>query len=147
MMAFTEGLRQIMLFLGIVVAWAILPNLAPAFSESGPMSVGSFVMPAVPSFESIPSTPEGEQIRLGYNLVVNTQTYAKAFVGNGLSCSNCHLEAGRKIGAGTYVGVSLSYPRYRARAGRQISLQERINECFERSMNGHALPEDSPEMV
>lgn len=102
--------------------------------------------PAIPSLDSIPSSPEGEQIRLGYNLIVNTQTYAKAFVGNGLSCRNCHLDAGRKVGAGTYVSVIYTYPQYKARAGKEISLVDRINKCFERSLNGKALPPQSLEM-
>jgi cytochrome c len=105
------------------------------------------VMPAIPSLDSIPSTPAGEQIRLGYNLIVHTRTFAKRFVGNSLSCSNCHLEAGQKMGAGTYVGVIYAYPQYKARAGREISLEDRINECFERSLNGTSLPSGSPEMT
>ncbi|MDH5429212.1 MAG: c-type cytochrome [Nitrospirota bacterium] len=102
--------------------------------------------PTIPSSDSIPSTPEGDRIWLGYNLIMNTQTNAKAYVGNGLSCRNCHLDAGRKVGAGTYVGVIYAYPQYKARAGKEISLVDRINECFERSLNGKALPPQSLEM-
>ena len=32
------------------------------------------------------------------------------------------------------------------RSGKIINLQERINNCLMRSMNGRAMPEDSPEM-
>jgi len=35
---------------------------------------------------------------------------------------------------------------YRQRAGRVISLKDRIQECFVRSENGHPLPYDSPQM-
>lgn len=77
----------------------------PSYPESTGLPLSSGVLPAAFSFESIPPTPEGDEIRLGYHLIVNTQKYAKSFVGNGLSCSNCHLDAGRKVGAGTYVGV------------------------------------------
>jgi len=118
----------------------------PSSPAAGGDSLVLNLMPAIPSLDSIPSTPEGERIRLGYNLIVQTGTYAKAFVGNRLACSNCHLEAGRRVGAGTYVGVIYAYPRYKARVAREISLEERINECFERSLNGKALPPQSPEM-
>lgn len=148
-MANRVTLRRRMVFsaIGIVVC-VVVAGLwpGPSFPETERRPLSSGVMLALPSFDSIPLTPEGDRIRLGYNLVVNTQTYAKAFVGNDLSCRNCHLDAGQKVGAGTYIGVPYAYPRYRARAGKQISLEERINDCFERSLNGHALPEDSPEM-
>jgi thiosulfate dehydrogenase len=116
------------------------------YSETAGLPLSSGAAPTIPSFDSIPSAPEGDRIRLGYNLIVNTQTYAKAFVGNGLSCRNCHLDAGRKVGAGTYVGVIYAYPQYKARAGKDISLEDRINECFHRSLNGNALPPQSTEM-
>jgi len=38
------------------------------------------------------------------------------------------------------------FPEYRSRNGKINALQDRINDCFERSMNGKALPYDSEEM-
>jgi thiosulfate dehydrogenase len=38
------------------------------------------------------------------------------------------------------------FPEYRSRSGSINSLQQRINDCFERSMNGKALAYDSQEM-
>ena len=49
---------------------------------------------APPSPETIPGSQLGEQIRLGYKIVVNTQQYAKPYVGNSLNCTNCHLDGG-----------------------------------------------------
>lgn len=139
--------KGLFFFTGIVVFLAVEGlGLGPSYPETDSKSLSSGGMPIPPSFDSIPSTAEGERIRLGYNLIVNTPRNAKAFVGNALSCANCHLDAGRKVGAGTYVGVPNAYPQYRARAGKEISLEERINECFERSLNGKALPIPSPEM-
>jgi thiosulfate dehydrogenase len=37
-------------------------------------------------------------------------------------------------------------PEYRSRSGKLISLQERVNDCFQRSMNGKPLAFDSAEM-
>ncbi|MDH5699058.1 MAG: c-type cytochrome [Nitrospirota bacterium] len=138
--------RTFICCMGILVCGAVGLWPEPTYSGTDGTPLSSGVMPAIPSLDSIPSTSEGDRIRLGYNLVVNTQTYAKAFVGNALTCTNCHLDAGRKVGAGTYVGVPYAYPQYKARVGKEISLEERINECFERSLNGKALPPHSPEM-
>lgn len=102
---------------------------------------------APPSPETIPGDQRGEQIRLGYKIVVNTQEYGKRYVGNALNCTNCHLDAGLNPNAATFVGISILYPQYRERAGRQMTLADRINECFERSMNGKSLPPDSVKLM
>lgn len=101
---------------------------------------------APPSPEAIPGDLRGEQIRLGYKIVVDTQEYGKPYVGNALNCTNCHLDAGLNPNAASYVGISRLYPEYRARTDRQMSLADRVNECFERSMNGKALPPDSSKL-
>lgn len=63
-----------------------------------------------------------------------------------LHCSSCHLDGGRVGGALPLVNVAKEYPEYSARAGKEISLEERVNECFERNMNGPALAVESEEM-
>lgn len=96
-----------------------------------------------PSPDSIPGGQRGEQIRLGYELVVYTQQFAAPYVGNRLTCANCHLDAGLDPNSASYVGLSKAYPEYRARAGKVLTLADRINECFERNLNGKAIPQDS----
>ncbi|ODT45691.1 MAG: cytochrome C [Nitrospira sp. SCN 59-13] len=96
-----------------------------------------------PSPDSIPGGQRGEQIRLGYELVVHTQQFAAPYVGNRLTCANCHLDAGLDPNSASYVGLSQAYPEYRARAGKVLTLADRINECFERNLNGKAIPQDS----
>jgi thiosulfate dehydrogenase len=96
-----------------------------------------------PSPDSIPGGQRGEQIRLGYQLIVHTQEFAAAYVGNKLTCANCHLDGGLDPNAASYVGLSRVYPVYRARLGRVVTLADRINECFERSLNGKAISPDS----
>ena len=98
---------------------------------------------APPSPEDIPGTQLGEQIRLGYKIVVNTQEYAQPYVGNRLNCTSCHLDAGLNPNAASFVGLAAVYPEYRPRSARVNTLADRINECFERSLNGQALPPDS----
>lgn len=96
-----------------------------------------------PSPDSIPGGQRGEQIRLGYEIVVHTQEFAAPYVGNRLTCANCHLDAGLDPNSASYVGLSRAYPEYRARAGNVLTLADRINECFERSLNGKAIPQES----
>src|SRR5271157_1036975 len=100
----------------------------------------------VPADSTIPGGPEGDAIRLGRTLITDTRKMLPNNVGNGLNCSNCHLGAGTKESAAPYVGLWGVYPEYRARNGRINSMQERVNDCFERSMNGQALVLDSKEM-
>ncbi|MBS0165114.1 MAG: cytochrome C [Nitrospira sp.] len=102
---------------------------------------------APPSPETIPGNLRGEQIRLGYEMVVNTQVYGKRYIGNALNCTNCHLDGGLNPNAASFVGISTLYPQYRERAGRQMTLADQINECFERSMNGKPLPPDSVKLT
>lgn len=99
-----------------------------------------------PSPETIPAGQRGEQIRMGYEIVVRTQQYAKRYVGNKLNCTNCHLDGGLNPNAASFVGLSVQYPEYRARVDRTMTLADRINECFERSLNGKALPPDSSKL-
>ncbi len=101
---------------------------------------------APPSPETIPGSQLGEQIRLGYQIVVNTQEYARSYVGNRLNCTNCHLDGGLNPNAASFVGLAAVYPEYRARSGRANTLADRVNECFERSLNGRALPPDSSKL-
>jgi thiosulfate dehydrogenase len=101
---------------------------------------------APPSPETIPGSQLGEQIRLGYLIVVNTQEYARPYVGNRLNCTNCHLDGGPNPNAASFVGLAAVYPEYRALNARVNTLADRVNECFERSLNGRALPPDSSKL-
>ena len=71
---------------------------------------------------------------------------AKRYAGNNLSCQSCHVQAGAQPFAMPYVGVWGSFPQYRARENEVSTLEERINGCMERSMNGKPLPLDSHQM-
>ena len=101
---------------------------------------------APPSPETIPGSQLGEQIRLGYQIVIDTQDYAKPYVGNRLNCTNCHLDGGLNPNAASFVGLASVYPEYRSRNAEVNTLADRINECFERSLNGRALPPDSSKL-
>lgn len=92
-----------------------------------------------------------EKVMLGYQILLNTGQYAKKYVNDsGLNCRSCHFSAGNTFGGMnggiSLVGVNFIFPRYPSNGNRPISLADRLNYCFIRSMNGKPVPEDSIEM-
>jgi len=102
--------------------------------------------------EELSHTSNAALIRYGEKLFNNTPAYLGKealdipYVGNVLSCTNCHLEGGTKAYAIPMIGVKQRFPQYRGREDKIGTLEERINGCFERSMNGNKLPEESDAM-
>ena len=104
-----------------------------------------------PDSTKIPATPEGDLIRYGRELVAHTAIYLGPngrvmSISNGMNCQNCHLKAGKKPFGNNYAGVAPTYPKFRARSGSVESIEKRVNDCIERSLNGRMLDEDSREM-
>jgi thiosulfate dehydrogenase len=125
-----------------------LVALSLSLGISGALAAGPSSAPlAPPAANSIPAGPLGDAIRLGQSIVIDTQTHAKAYVGDGLTCANCHLDAGRTAFAAPLAGLTGVFPEYRSRRGSVESLEQRINDCFVRSMNGLALPEGNNKMI
>ncbi len=108
----------------------------------------------VPSVSELPRDANGLQVRLGRDIIANTNAYVgpgvrvetKRYAGNNLACTNCHLEAGAKKFGLPLFGLFGNFPRYSARLAREITIEDRINSCFTRSMNGRAMASDAPEM-
>ena len=67
-------------------------------------------------------------------------------VGNALRCASCHLEGGLKRDAMPWVGSYARFPQYRARSGKVDLIEDRINDCFRRSLNGKAIAPDGRDM-
>jgi thiosulfate dehydrogenase len=105
-------------------------------------------LPWDPSTAPLPDdTAHAEQIRYGLRVFQETPVLASEYVGNTLTCGNCHLNAGQREKALPLVGVASLFPLYRVRDGRMVSLEDRVRGCFVRSMNGTAPPYDSPELL
>lgn len=102
---------------------------------------------SVPSEASLPGGPQGAAILQGKKLLTETRVLLPKNVGNGLNCTNCHLNAGTVPHASPWVGLWGVFPEYRSRSGKLNSLSQRINDCFERSMNGQPLSYTSDEMI
>lgn len=99
-----------------------------------------------PRLADLLSAPNADQLVRGMRLNAETKALLPGHVGADLNCASCHLNAGTVADATPYVGVSVLFPSYSARSGSIITLAQRINGCFRRSMNGKPLATDSPEM-
>ena len=95
---------------------------------------------------TFPPGAEGTLIRYGHDIVVDTSHKARGYVRAAMSCQDCHLDAGRKPHAGSFLGIYADFPQYNGRAHRFIMLQDRIAECFLYSMNGRPPTYNSREM-
>lgn len=107
-----------------------------------------------PSLSSIPDDEEGKSVKLGRSIFIETYKYIgpdvpdsnKRYLGTNMDCQNCHFNAGTQQYILGLVGTYSQYPALDARTNKVISIQERINECLTRSLNGRALPVNSTEM-
>jgi thiosulfate dehydrogenase len=83
-----------------------------------------------------------EAVKIGYLLFTQTPHFLTPMVASRLACSNCHLNAGQRLGALPVVGAARAYPAPSTRAGRPISLADRLVGCLLRSTNaaGGSLP-------
>ena len=107
-----------------------------------------------PDIKSVGDDAFGKLVKYGYALMTDTanQIGPQAadpqlrYSGNNLTCQNCHLKAGTQPYAMPLTGVWGQFPQYRGREGEVGTLEDRINGCMERSMNGRALPLGGREM-
>ena len=99
-----------------------------------------------PDGSTLPDGELGRSVRRGHAILVATRDSLPEHVGNALRCTSCHLDDGRRPNAIPWVGVYARFPQYRARSASVSRLEERINDCFERSMVGKALAWDDPAM-
>lgn len=112
-----------------------------------------FLADAAAAADLIPNAPTeypagelGYMVKLGKELIEKTDTHplTSAYVGNSLQCSSCHLDGGRSANlASTFIGTAASFPAYNKRDKGIVTLQDRINSCFMRSMNGIRPPANS----
>ncbi|HVY74362.1 MAG TPA: c-type cytochrome [Puia sp.] len=104
-----------------------------------------------PDSSLIPQTEAGNLIRYGRKLITETSLYFGpggriSQAENGMNCQNCHLQAGTHPYANPFFAVASCYPLFRARSGHLESVESRVNDCLERSLNGKRIDSTSIEM-
>jgi thiosulfate dehydrogenase len=96
--------------------------------------------------------PDSKLISYGRDLLAHTQDYfgehgsVRPRSINGMNCQNCHLDAGSKPFGNNYFAVAGTYPQKRARSGGWETIPKRINDCFQRSLNGQPIDTTGLEM-
>ncbi len=100
-----------------------------------------------PAENALPSGDFGKQVKLGEQIFLHTGQFAGRYVGNTLTCANCHLDAGRKANASPMWGAYISYPAFRSKTGKVDTFAERLQGCFNYSMNGKAPPLGDPVLI
>lgn len=94
-----------------------------------------------PDERTIPAGKAGETIRYGKDLIAHTSKYfgpngSIAAMSNGMNCQNCHLDGGRKLYGNNFSVFFSTYPKKGARSGKIDQPENRIADCFERSLDG-----------
>ena len=144
-------LRLTALVLAVAAATVCSKPLAPGpaagspalrYKLNGPLIPAQMTMVTAWDFPQNPLTDPtldqsklSKEIQWGYRLFTNTPAEAERFVPGQMSCNNCHLNAGQRERAMPLVAISGAFPEYNRRAGRLISLNDRIVDCFLRSEN------------
>jgi thiosulfate dehydrogenase len=135
----------------VAVAWVAGWPGGLSFAQETPSAQQIWT---VPEIGALPNNANGRLVRRGRDLIAATYAYigpevadrAKRFAGNNLACASCHLQAGTKKFGIPLFGLFGEFPRYSDRSGAQMTIEDRLNSCMTRSMNGRALPVGAPEM-
>ncbi len=140
-----------LLFLTSALLLLINPEILKEKIGTQATEVSSQKLWHAPDSLSIPADELGNQIRYGKELIAHTALYlgpkgSVMQISNGMNCQNCHLNAGTKPFGNNYGSVASLYPRFRARSGGLESIEKRVNDCIERSLNGKSLDSLSIEM-
>ena len=109
-------------------------------------SRGASVPFRVPEESEVRDTVVLASVRRGRALLANTRDSLPANVGSKLRCVSCHMNDGLAPNKLPLVGVFARFPQYRTRSAAVELIEDRINDCFLRSLNGKALGRDSRPM-
>lgn len=140
------------IFFGADILQAAREEIANRF---GPVIIEASVAQekfwSAPQLSDALSFTERSRIEYGRELIVHTSKYlgpkgSVAQISNGLNCQNCHLDAGTRTFGNNYSAVASTYPKFRARSGATEDVYKRVNDCFQRSLNGQPLDTLSREM-
>jgi thiosulfate dehydrogenase len=109
---------------------------------------------SVPDADALPTGTWKDTVVYGRRLFTDTSAVvgpeaaapAMRYAGNNLTCQSCHLAAGTQPFGLSLVGVFAAFPTYLARENGVRTIEDRIEGCMERSMNGGALPAGGREL-
>ena len=123
------------------LAFAIVVSAAAGALAIGVGLYAAAPNPASTSSSAVPSIATEEY---GRRLVAHTAELlgpdqpdpARRYLASRLNCGSCHLGTGIQPGTLTLLQTTEHFPRFSGRAGAMTDIEDRINECMQRSMNG-----------
>lgn len=144
------------ILVGVGIGFAICTNTFNAWERKIQKEKQELFSQYLPPIEKIAlvdpqMAPESikEKVVEGFNIINQTYRLLPQFVGGRLNCTNCHIASGNTLGGVSggipLVGVTRVYPTKNP-DGSLFTLEDRINNCFLRSMNGRKIPVDSSQM-
>src|SRR5579863_3160775 len=136
--------------MGIVIALCALVGL---ISVAATLAFGRVSLSSERAVR--PAAEIGATEDFGKRLISQTSEYLgpdladpkKRYMNSRLACASCHIGAGVDPGNLSLATAYRKYPRISPRSGANETIEDRINGCMMRSMNGRALAEKSPEMM
>ncbi len=139
--------------LALLFSPALLAQTAPVSMEDqsqlpqAPKKAEGETYHQPPSDSEIPNNAFGDMIRKGQAIFIDTKRQVPEYVGNGMNCVNCHMDQGKMPNAAPLWGAYTMYPAYRSKNDKVNTYAERIQGCFEFSMNGTPPAADSEAMT
>ncbi|MFY9975713.1 MAG: c-type cytochrome, partial [Chromatiaceae bacterium] len=99
-----------------------------------------------PERDAVPDGVFGDVIREGEAIFADTNAHpvSSEYVGNGQACGNCHLDGGRLAASAPLWAAWVAYPAYRTKNKKVNTYIERVQGCFEYSMNAQASAAGRP---
>lgn len=150
------------IMLGIIVAWVIVVEVIDSSRKQTEEDKKYAEYAATEEQDSAWLAPslfsdnetggkEREMVIYGQDLIAHTSKYfgpngTVSHTTNGMNCQNCHLDAGTRPWGNNYGAVYSTYPQLRGRSNTVQDIYGRVNDCFERSLNGKAIANNSYEM-
>jgi len=122
-----------------------IPHVAKSEWKPRPQKPDSFTPPPVTVLPAQPD--ERKMVLLGERIYDDTPKYASKYVGNKMSCRNCHLNRGRDPVSSPMWAAVPQYPKYRGKNKKVNTFVMRNQGCFRYSENGTPPPAESTVMV
>lgn len=127
-------------------------------AHDNPLRTDNIIKPPLevykaPDTSSLKEDDWGRTVKYGMRLVKNTAYYigpegkVSRNLRNKMNCTNCHLDNGTRPYGLNFFNTHKTYPQYRARENKILSLADRVNNCIERPHSGDPLTLDSKEMT
>lgn len=133
----------------LLILAACTPTAQPPADAAPPAATAGFSWETwrPPAIEELPDDSLGRSIRRGLALLQHTTDSLPGYAHSNLQCTSCHLNGGVEDKAAPLTGTFARFPKYMARTGAVITVEDRVNYCFTRSMAGSRIPTDSKEMT